>query len=113
MSHTAGSWDFYVSDEGELKIDISNGHTVILGDLEGTCPECFANGRLMAAAPELYAALRGEHGDRLNVLRTLFNSIPVNVLPEGVDWDAWNMHLNELEQFFQDAHAALEKAELK
>jgi hypothetical protein len=56
--YTKGEWRFECTDEGELWLRIP-GHDVYLGDMEGTCAECFANGELMAAAPQLLEAMKG------------------------------------------------------
>ena len=62
MKHTPGPWqevvdvdgDVWVCPEGERE---THAHTYYVGNMENTCGECHANARLIAAAPELLAAL--------------------------------------------------------
>lgn len=57
MKHTQGGWKVEDTDEeGNIWIRIP-GHDIFIGNIEDTCGECYANARLIAAAPKLAAML--------------------------------------------------------
>ena len=61
MTHTPGPWRYVDRPDGCFGVEIDGGHE-LLYDLEGSCPQCFANMRLIAAGPELIEACKCGHG---------------------------------------------------
>lgn len=55
MAHTPGQWEYMDREDGAFGVYIPNGHSLFY-DLEGSCPQCFDNMRLIAVAPELLEA---------------------------------------------------------
>lgn len=55
--HTPGPWEYFgPNEDGIFGVKIGDAHEVSW-DMEGTCSECFANMRLIAAAPDLLAVV--------------------------------------------------------
>ena len=52
MAYTPGPWRYIEHSDGSFGVEIDGGHQ-LLYDLEGSCPQCFSNMRLIAKAPEL------------------------------------------------------------
>lgn len=59
MSHTPGPWNVYAERNGSVRVDSAE---VVVANANGGSPECLANARLIAAAPELLKALK-EYAD--------------------------------------------------
>jgi hypothetical protein len=47
---TEGPWAWDISDGGDIELQIPNGHSVIMGDMEGICGECVANAEFIGLA---------------------------------------------------------------
>ena len=62
-THTPGPWEITVDQYGNLDVTME-GAGDMLADLKG-CPNAEANARLIAAAPDLLAALEALRGDLL------------------------------------------------
>ncbi len=63
VSHTPGPWKHYIDNEGYLVVDLGprclgSTQQICLGDMEDTEGEDHANAALIAAAPDLLAALK-------------------------------------------------------
>ena len=57
IEHTKGEWKYVEREDGIFGVEIPSAHSLYY-DLECSCPECFGNMRLIAAAPDLLAALK-------------------------------------------------------
>lgn len=59
MSHTPGPWDMQPSSDGahSKRIFANGSYLATVGGSDQSWPELVANARLIAAAPEMYAAL--------------------------------------------------------
>ena len=57
MAHTPAPWRMEEDENGDTWIRIP-GHDLHICNAEGSCRECYANVRLIAAAPDLLAALK-------------------------------------------------------
>lgn len=90
-THTSGSWHVTGDERGTMITDNTGGQLAIWPEQGGTVEQC-ANARLIAAAPDLLAALRG-------VMAWWADTLP----PRGAD-DEMPAHL------FDAAHAAIARA---
>lgn len=54
--HTPGPWGAYNLSKGNLVVETRTG--ILVANISGDCPEVEANASLIAAAPELLAALK-------------------------------------------------------
>jgi hypothetical protein len=45
-------------DDGNTWIRIPRGHDIFVTEIEGACDQCYANARLIAAAPDLLEACK-------------------------------------------------------
>ncbi len=62
ISYSDGPWKEHIDDDGKVWVTMPDGHSVYIGDMEGTCGTCHANAQLIIASPELYkVAKQVEH----------------------------------------------------
>ncbi len=80
--HTPGPWEEKITGDGLVWVIMPDAHRVSIGDMEETCGICHANARLIAAAPDLLAALE----DIRDLART------------GIAPDSFNLDVNEWAQ---------------
>ena len=57
VPHSPAPWTVEINPDGDLLVLTEDAHSIYIGNLEGTCGTCHANARLIAAAPDLVAAL--------------------------------------------------------
>ena len=74
MKHTPGPWRYKEEADGTFGVEIDGGHSVYY-ELEGSCPQCFANMYLVAAAPELLEACEYGHNDATGWLWKVYGAL--------------------------------------
>lgn len=57
MKPSPAPWSEFETDDGDFGVKMDNAHSVIFGNLEGSCGICHANARLTSLAPELLEVL--------------------------------------------------------
>lgn len=58
QTFTPGPWTYGDDENGDCFVFIPDGHNLCFGDMETTDGCCWANARLIAAAPDLLEALK-------------------------------------------------------
>jgi Fe-S cluster biogenesis protein NfuA len=51
--YSPAPWTETENDDGDLIVRMDKSHSIVVGNLEGSCTTCHANSSLIAAAPEL------------------------------------------------------------
>ena len=57
MKSSPVPWSEFETDDGDFGVKMDDAHSVIFGNLEGSCGICHANARLTSLAPELLEML--------------------------------------------------------